>query len=542
MSFKATHFKRDFNRWSIFLLAIVFFIALPIIVIFIKLFGGPGETWSHLVRNVLSSYIGNSLYLILICGFLTVLFGVSSAWFVSRYKFPFRKYLEWLLILPLAIPSYITAYAFAGLLDYGGSLELLFRQVAIQIPKMDIMNIHGLAFILSISLYPYVYVASRAFFLHQSANLIEVSKLLGVGEFKTFFKLLLPMARPAIVGGLVLVLMEVLNDYGAAKYFGISTFTTGIFRSWFALEEPETAVYLAALLVSLIFGLLLFEKWQRRKISYSNSVKSERKQQKITLPRTQKWLVFSWVSIPVLFGFILPVLQLIYWATLTYEDIFTSEFFTLAMQSLGIAILAALGTVIVAICMIYFTKWNRIPLIGNLSKISVLGYAIPGAVIAVGVMIPTLALDKWMIGFAKNFSSESIGLLINGSIIGLTYAYIVRFLAVAYNPIEANSLKIGNALPESSNMLGTGNIKTFFKIEFPLLKKGILSAMLLVFVDVMKELPLTLILKPYNVQTLAVKAYEFASDELIMEASIPSLFIILTGILPILLLNKLIID
>ncbi|WP_317192852.1 ABC transporter permease [Aureivirga marina] len=540
--FKSTHFKRDFNRWSIFLLAIVFFIALPIIAIFIKLFGGPGETWSHLVRNVLTSYISNSLYLIIVCGILTVLFGVSSAWFVSRYKFPFQKYLEWLLILPLAIPSYITAYAFAGLFDYGGSLELLFKQIAIQIPKLDIMNIHGLALILSVSLYPYVYVASRAFFLHQSANLIEVSKLLGVGEFKTFFKLLLPMARPAIVGGLVLVLMEVLNDYGAAKYFGVSTFTTGIFRSWFALEEPETAVYLAALLVAIIFGLLLLEKYQRRKISYSNSVKSERKQQKIALSNSQKWLVFSWVSIPVILGFILPVLQLIYWATLTYKEVFTSDFFTIAMQSLGIAILAAIGTVFVAICLIYFTKWNRIPFIGNLSKISVLGYAIPGAVIAVGVMIPTLTLDKWMIGVAKNFTSESIGLIINGSIIGLTYAYIVRFLAVAYNPIEATSLKIGNALPESSKMLGIGNIRTFFKIEFPLLKKGILSAMLLVFVDVMKELPLTLILKPYNVQTLAVKAYEFASDELIMEASIPSLFIIFTGILPVIFLNKLIID
>ena len=234
-------------------LTIVGFIALPILTITIKLYNGPGESWGHLTNTVLSDYISNSFLLIIGTTLLTLTIGVSSAWVVSRYDFYFRKQLEWLLILPLAIPSYIVAYTYAGIFDYGGILEKLTFHV---FPKLDVMNITGLIWVLSISLYPYVYVASRTFFLNQSGRLFEASKVLGVGEFGVLRKLIIPLARPAIIGGLVLVLMEVLNDYGAAKYYGVSTFTTGIFRSWFALEEPETAIYLSALLVSVIFVLL----------------------------------------------------------------------------------------------------------------------------------------------------------------------------------------------------------------------------------------------------------------------------------------------
>lgn len=534
MKISIKNIQRDTNKWSILLLTIVLFIAIPTLVIFINLFKGPGESWHHLLENLLPSYLENTAILIIGTSILTLFFGISSGWLLARYHLPYKKQLEWLLILPLAIPSYITAYAYAGIFDYGGFFDKFLHF------KMDIMNHYGLIFVLSMSLYPYVYVASRAFFLNQSNNIIEASKLLGASERKTFFKLMLPLARPAYIGGLILVLMEVLNDYGAAKYYGINTFTTGIFRAWFSLEEPETAIYLSAILVGMIFLLVSVEKWHRRKIGYFNSTKNHQQIGELVPTKNQKNIFFSIVFTPILLGFILPVLQLLYWAFLTYKEVFNDEFLDIALQSLGIALLTAFVTVIFVLFLIFFTKWNRLRLLKPLTKIAVLGYAIPGAVIAVGVLIPTLFLDKWLITFFKNSFDIKIGFLVNGTIVSLIYAYMIRYMAVAYNPIEATSLKVGKSLAEASKLLGKGNLATFIKIEFPLLKPAILSGFILVFVDVIKELPLTLILKPYDINTLAVKAYEYASDELIAEASLPSLFIVLTGVIPVIFLNRLI--
>ena len=537
---RITRLKRDVNKWSVFTLAIVFFLALPIIFIGVELFSGPGESWSHIVKYLLPDYIWNSVYLIFFCSILVLIFGVSSAWFVSRYDFRFRRQIEWLLILPLTIPSYIVGYAYAGIFDYGGSMDLLFRKLDLEFIRIDIMNRAGLAFVLSISLFPYVYVSARAFFLNQANNLLEASKMLGVGERKTFFRLMLPLARPAIVAGLVLVLMEVLNDYGAATYYGVNTFTTGIFRSWFSLGEPQTAVYLSALLILIIFALILFEKWQVRKVKFTtaktNSTHILRKKPKGIM----KWVIFLAVSLPILLGFIIPLAQLIYWAVITASTVFDTKFIMLSIQSFAIAIVSAIITVLFALLLIYFSKWSAISTIKSISRVGVLGYAIPGAVIAIGIMIPTLALDKWLISVLSSVGIDS-GLIINGTLIALFYAYAVRFLAVAYNPIDSTALKVDSSIPDSSKVLGVGNLRTFFKIDFPLIKTGVFSAVILVFIDVMKELPLTLILKPYHIDTLAVKAFEYASDEMVMEASIPSLFIIFTAMIPVIFLNKLLI-
>lgn len=534
--------KRDSNRWSLMTLFVVFLIALPILTIIFELFEGPGESWIHIVKNLLGQFVSNTLYLLIVCGIMVLLFGVTTSWLVARYEFPFRKPLEWLLILPLAIPSYIVAYGYAGVFDYGGSLELIQRYFGIEFTRIDIMNRLGLAFVLSISLFPYVYVSTRAFFLNQANNLLEASRMLGVGEFRTFFKLILPLARPAIIAGMILVLMEVLNDYGAAQYFGVNTFTTGIFRSWFSLEEPETAIYLSALLLLLVFALILFEKWQRRKIQYTNErTNTERIYRKNTSKRKQ-FLIFCIVITPVLFGFFIPVAQLIYWAVLTYSSVFDYSFLMLSLQTFGIAFLTASVTVVLATILIFSAKWNRIGFIKNLSRLGVLGYAIPGAVVAIGIMIPTLAIDRWLMGVIASLSGNTTGFIIHGTLFALVYAYAVRFLAVAYNPIESTTLKVSNAIPDASKTLGVGNFKTFFKIEYPLIKTGLLSAFILVFVDVLKELPLTLILKPFQLNTLAVSAFEYASDERVMEAAIPSLFIIFTAAVPVIFLNKLLVS
>ena len=528
-------FKRDINRWSFATLFILLLIAVPVFTIGIELFDGPGESWSHITAYLLPSYLKNSLYLAILCSITTILFGVSSAWLVTRYEFPLRKIVEFLLIIPLAIPSYIVAYAYAGFFDYGGVYADFMLWFGVAKAKIDLMNVFGLAFVLSVSLFPYVYVSSRAFFLNQAVNLLEASRLLGVSERKSFLKLILPLARPAVVAGLVLVIMEVLNDYGSAQYFGVNTFTTGIFRSWFALEEPETAIYLSALLLILVFGLILFEKWHRRKIQYS-SVKSanSKTNSRIVLPKFQQYLISIVVLIPVVLGFFIPVLQLLIWAYKTADSFMNQSLLWLSFQSFGIAFITAFFTVFFALVLLYFSKWNKIVAVQHAAKLGVLGYAIPGAVVAIGVMIPTLFIDKYLIekGLITQF-------LINGTLIALVYAYVVRFLAVAYQPLESSSLKVSNSIPDSSKILGMGNFKTFLKIEFPLIRAGMLSAFILVFIDTLKELPLTLILKPYHINTLAVKAYQFASDEMVMHAAIPSLFIILTALIPVIFLNKL---
>lgn len=525
---------RDSNKWSIILLTIVLFVSIPILSIAINALNGPGESWNHIVQNMLPNYLKNSFWLVFGTSLLTLFFGISSAWIVSRYQIPFAKQLQWLLILPLAIPSYITAYAYAGFFDYVGFFEKItgFR--------VDIMNIYGLIFILSISLYPYVFVASRAFFVNQSNNIIEASKILGASERKTFFKLILPLARPAFIGGLILVIMEVLNDYGAAKYYGINTFTTGIFRAWFSLEEPETAIYLSVILLVTILLFIILEKKQRKNTAYFNSVKNHTEIRKLVLSKKWRYILMFVAILPFFLGFVIPLLQLLSWAFLTFKDVFTTSFFTIALQSLGISLVSAVCTVSFALIFIYASKWNRLQFLKSFEKIGVLGYAIPGAVIAVGILIPSLFLDKSIVMFFKNNLDIKIGFLINGTVLILIYAFIIRYLAVAYSPIEASSLKLNNTLVDASKLLGKSNVFTFFKIELPILKPAILSGCILVFVDVMKELPLTLILKPYHINTLAVKAYEYASDELIAEASLPSLFIILTGILPIVFLNRLI--
>ncbi len=534
MQFKLTAFKKNTDKWSIILLTIILFISLPLLSLLWNLIEGPGESWGHMVRTILPGYLSNTLLLIAGTVVLTALFGVIPAWLVSRYDLYVQRSLTWLLIMPLAIPSYITAYAYAGILDYGGIVHLVTET------KVDVMNIWGLIFVLSVSLYPYVYVACRAFFMNQSSAILEASKLLGASEWKSFLKLILPLSRPAAFGGLLLVLMEVLNDYGAAKYYGVNTLTTGIFRAWFSLEEPETAIYLSAILVAIIFVLILLEKKQRARIGYANAVKSSHKLTKRKTSGLRKLGSTFLAVVPVVVGFIVPVLQLLYWAYLSIDEEAMGKLFATALGSLAVAGVAALATLLVALSLLFLSQWNKLPLVGRLSRVATIGYAIPGAVIAVGVLLPTLVFDKWLIHSFQWLFDVKIGLLLNGGIGVLLYAYVVRFLAVAYNPVEASELKLGKSLSESSYLLGAGKLRTLREIVFPLMKPALLSAYILVFVDVLKELPLTLILKPYKIETLAVKAYEYASDELIVESALPALMIVVIGIIPIVFLNRLI--
>lgn len=490
---------------------------------------------------MLGGYVSNTLWLVLGTGCFSLLLGVSSAWLVSTCHFPGRKFFEWALILPLSIPTYINAYVYAGLLDYTGDLQqFLLKDLKIISKPLDIMNLPGVIWVLGLVLFPYVYVSSRAAFLTQSRNLLEASRILGKSNLQTFWQVALPVARPAIAGGLVLVIMEVLNDYGAVKYYGINTFTTGIFRSWFSMGDLRAAVYLSSLLMLGVFTLIMVERRQRGRARFSANSRSNKPLIKNSLSPFTSIAAFAVCGFPVLFGFFLPLYQLIKWALLTYADVLNQEFWIILQNSILLAGNAALSCVTLAVLLSYAVKNNHLKSLNQLSKISVLGYSIPGAVIAVGIMIPLLAIDKAIITLLQQWWGIKAGLLLTGTIFALLFAYTVRYLAVAFNPIEANFQKIGPNLGNASKSLGKSSTFTLFKIHLPLAKNALIGAALMVFVDVLKELPLTLILRPFNFNTLATKAYQYASDEMVAESSIAALIIILAGLVPIFVLNRLI--
>jgi iron(III) transport system permease protein len=528
------------NKWTGYSLLILLLVAIPLFTILIKLFDKPGESWSHISNNLLFGYFQNTLLLLIGVAILTFLLGVSTAWLVANYEFPGRRYFEWLLILPLGFPGYIMAYTYVGILDYTGPIQVFLRNtfdIHIKGSLLDIMNLPGAVFILSITLFPYVFLISRSSFLQQSKTLQEASFLLGANRLKTFIKVALPMARPAIVAGIALASMEVLNDYGTVKYFGVQTFTTGIFRAWFSLGDSSTAIYLAGILMVFVFVILYLESIQRGNRQYSavNGLQKPTARLHPSLPK--KLLYFSICFGIFLLSFLIPFLQLLHWVSMTYSKVFNQDFLLLIYRSFGLAAISGLLIVFLSVILLYALRLSPFKWVRNITKIATLGYAIPGAVIAVGVMIPFIALDKWIYG---TFSPGSVGLFLSGTLFVLVFAYMVRFMAVGYNPVEAGFQKIGIHVNEASRLLGTRSTKTLWKIDLPLIKTSLVSGIILVFVDVLKELPLTLILRPFNYQTLATKAFDMATNEMIAESANAAIIIILTGIIPILFLNQLI--
>jgi len=526
MVLKIKHLKRDFNKSSLLIVIISLLLAIPVFTILISLFKGTGEMWEHITSYFLIDYIQNSLILLLGSGIICFVIGTSSAWVVSRYKFKGRKIVEWLLFMPLAIPSYIVAYSYVGLFGYGGSFIKFINYLGFNsIDNIEMMNIYGLVWVLSFSLYPYVYASTRLIFESYPTRLKDTASLLSASKNKYFFKIALPLASPAIIGGLFLVFMEVLNDYGAAKYYGINTFTTGIFRTWTALEDLQSSIYLSAILVVLVFFLVLIVKWLRGRRSYNLKTYNSNDQDEIyrkDLIGLKKIIFLTIVFVPILFGFLFPFLQLIIWGLQTFESMFNSELLNIGIQTLFLGISSSIIIVFLATSLIYLSKWNYLKQLNVISKLATLGYVIPGAIIGIGVIKSSHSITEYF----STYHNIKIGYIIYNSILILIYAYVFRFIAVAFNSIESNTLKLSKSLSESSNLLGFGKIKTFFKIDFSLIKNALLTSFILVFIDVIKELPLTLILKPYNLSTLAIKAYEYAEDERVAEAALPALLLI----------------
>lgn len=529
--------------WSFVAAVVALLLLLPIVSILTGLLGGGSETWVHLRGTVLPEIVWNSLLLVVLTGALTLALGIPTAWLVSTSEFPGRRIFEWALVLPLAIPTYIAAFTYAELFSHHGLLEPLFRLILpeAQVPQVRaaFMSLPGVAFVISVVLYPYVFLVSRASFLKQSGGVLETARTLGRSSWSLFFRVALPLARPGIVAGLTLVLMEVLNEYGAVKYFGVSTFTTGIFRAWFSLGDTPAALRLSAWLLGIILVLILLERSQRGRARFDDGSARPRPVPRVPLRRGMGFLAFAVCAIPLILGFVLPATQLLAWGLPLAGNVLNPRFLRLAANSFGLASGTAVVVVGLAVLLVYATRLSSSTWLRGLVRVSGLGYAIPGAVVAVGTLIPFLWLDRHIALGVRGWTGGSLGLILTGTLFALVFAYCVRFLAVALNPVEAGFQRVCGNLDESARALGASPLRTLLRIDAPLLRGTLLSAGILVFVDVLKELPLTLLLRPFNFDTLATRAFQLASDEQLAHSAIPALLILLVGLLPVLVLSRL---
>ena len=516
-------------------------LALPVMVILTNVVTGQANVWQHLIDTVLADYISSSLLLMLGVGSGSLLLGVPAAWLTSVCRFPGHKWLAWALLLPLAVPAYIIAYTYTGLLDFAGPVQTAIRDLTGlsygEYWFFEVRSLSGAIVMLSLVLYPYVYLMSRAAFLEQSANTLEVSRSLGYSHTQSFFKLALPLARPAIVAGVTLALMETLADYGTVKYFGVASFTTGIMRTFNGFGDAAAASQLASVLLMFVTFLILMERYSRRRISYHASGIRKASNRKIELNKKQGVCAFLVCFLPVLFGFIVPALQLLNWTIFSAETV-DSSFIELAWNSLYLAALAAIIAVFLALILAYASRLNKRKVVHASVTVAGLGYALPGTIIAIGIIIPFAWLDHQIIAWVKNTFEVRFGLILSGTLFALLFAYTVRFMAVSLGAIQSGLGKITPSLDAAGRSLGYKPLDVLRKIHVPLMKSSVLTALLIVFVDVLKELPATLILRPFNFNTLAVRAFELASDERLADAAPASLMIVLVGLAPVILLSR----
>ena len=530
------------DAWTSGVLMIAALTALPVLVVVSFLFQPAGEVLYHLAETVLADYVVNSLILMLGVAAGTLFLGVSTAWLTSMCEFPGRRVFSWTLLLPLAIPAYIIAYTYTGMLEFEGPVQSALRQWFdwrygdYWFP--EIRSLGGAILMLSLVLYPYVYMMARAAFLEQSHGVMEASRTLGNGPWSSFRRVALPLARPAVVTGLSLALMETLADYGTVQYFGISTFTTGIFRTWFGLGDSAAAAQLAAMLLAFVFALILVERWSRRRARFHHSGQKIQRPRRYRLSGARRWLALAACALPLVLGFLLPAGQLLYWSLTTADTSFDSRFLGLTLNSLLLAGAAAFIAVALALFMAYGKRLRPGKTVALGVRLAAMGYAVPGTVIAVGVLLPLAWFDNTLDAWMRATFGLSTGLLLSGTVAALLFAYTVRFLSVSVQAVEAGLGKIRLSMDDAARSLGRRPLSVLREIHLPMMKSTVLTALLLVFVDVLKELPATLILRPFNFNTLAVRAYEMAGDERLADAGAPALMIVAAGIIPIILLSR----
>ncbi len=536
---------RTANRSPLLVVAVLVAVlaGLPVASVGLNIFvGGTSATWSHLAQTVLPEYILNSLLLCLGVGTGVALLGVTTAWLTAMHEFPGRRYFEWALVLPLAMPAYVMAYVYTDFLQFVGPVQTTLREAFgwehgdYWFP--DIRSLPGAILMFVCVLYPYVYLLARVAFLERTSGMLEAARTLGMGPWQSFVSVSLPLARPAIAAGIALALMETLADYGTVAYFAVNTFTTGIYRAWFSLGDRVAAAQLAAMLLSFVLFLLMVERVSRGRARYHNTTGRNRPMPGAQLGGPTALLAVLACATPLLMGFVLPVALLLRMALTEGDAQFGERFLMLSRNSFVLAGITASIGVFLALLMAYGARLSKSAFARGLNRLVGLGYAVPGAVIAVGVLIPVTRLDNWLAGQWEHWFGTNPGLLLTGGIAALIYAYLVRFLAVALHTVESSLAKITSSMDDAARCLGLGQGETLRRVHAPMLRGSLFTAGLLVFVDVMKELPATLVMRPFNFDTLATQVYTLASDERLAEASTASLAIVAVGLLPLIALSR----
>ena len=521
--------------WTVMAILVAIPVALPLLVVVAALLFPTTAVWSHLMQTVLLTYTVNTLGLMVIVAVLAASMGVGAAWLTAHYRFPGSGWLGVALILPLAAPAYVVGYVYADLFDATGPVQGVLRSLAgVQLGDYyfpAIRSLGGAGIVIALVLYPYVYLLAKTSFQSQAGALYESARVLGVGRSQVFWRVAVPVARPAIIGGLALVMMETIADYGVAEHFGVPTFTTGIFRTWYAMGEHDAALKLAGCLFLLVAALVVLEQSARRGERF-NPLSRNVAAAKIPLGGTAGMLAAGLCLLPVLGGFIVPLGTLLWYAIAQGDPQLGQDFYIYGLNSVSVAVVAAGVCAAVALLLNYAARLRRGRWLNLGVRLATLGYALPGMVLAVGVLLPLTYIDRALAHFLTESLGRPVGLLLTGSIFALVLVYVARFLTVAFNGTQTAMHQLHPQLDAVARTLGNTPARVLRRVHLPLLRPAVLSGLLLVFIDVMKELPATLILRPFNFETLATRVYRLASDERLSEASTAAVIIVALGLLP----------
>ena len=529
-----SHFKREIDVWSLSAWIIGLILLIPMIVVFSGLFSA-GPKWEHLQDTVLKNYIFNTLVLVLSVTTIALCMAVPAAWLTSLYEFPGRRLFSWILVLPLAIPTYVAAFVYYQIPEAAIPLLVKIRLefgVDAFLKAESFIRYGTVAVFMASVLFPYIFLTVRASFSQQGKHLVEAARTLGKSPTHTFFSIALPLARPAIFAGSILVTMEVVNDYGAVHLFGIPTMTEGIFRTWFGLEDRASAVRLAGLVISGVIILIITERSLRGRARFSDTNESARSRARIQLKGLRATAAVCLCISPLLIGLIYPLYQLVIWASRTWKDVFQPAFVGNLVNSVSLALITAGVMTLISLVLAYARSLHPVPFVKVMNRTASIGYAAPGAVIAIGVMVFLGNVDQ-------AFALFSINSFLSGTLIAISFAYCVRFLSVSLGPVQSGCMRISGSYQEASFLLGRGKLTTLLRILIPLLRGTLIAAFVLVFVDILKELPLTMILRPANFETMATTAFSLASEGRIYECAVPSLILVLTSAIGLIAIHRL---
>ncbi len=535
---KEKHIFWQSSSWVLSLLLV-----LPILAIFYTALGDSDEVFSHLMSTVMGTYAANTVWLVLGTSVLALLLGLPSAWIMAMCRIPGEKILQWALVLPLAMPGYIVGYIYTNWFDYAGPVQIFLRDVFGWETIHDywfpnIRSLGGACIVLALVLYPYIYLLARAAFMEQSVSLLQSARLLRCSPWQSFRRISLPLARPSIAVALSLVAMETLGDFGTVSYFAVNTLTTAVYDTWLGYSNLNAAAKISSLMLLVIFFLISTERFSRRKQKLFQQQFEHGDDVRYTLTGAKKWCAIIWCWGLVGMAFAFPLLQLGYYAWHYFAESWTTQFLQYSLNSLSVSIIAAVVAVILALIVNFYrrldgSKYTAVPM-----RLASMGYAVPGTVLAIGVIIPLTSVDHLVNDLARSYELGRPGLIFSGTMFAIIFAFVVRFAAVAIGSIESSLAKISPSLDMASKTMGYASTAMLRRVHLPLIRRGCLIAGLLVFIESMKELNAALLLRPFNFETLATYVFNFASDEQLEQAALSAILLVIVGLIPLVMINR----